>query len=90
MGLASANTLPAMIRIPLPWLVFTGLLIFLAGIYFVWICYEIARRIQEATRRRHCIRCRLCSYEFHGTPESQLPRCPQCGTPNERFRPKFF
>jgi len=79
-----------MIRIPLPWLVFTGLLVFLAGIYFVWICYAIAGRIQEATRRRDCIRCRLCSYEFHRMLDSPLPRCPQCGTGNERVRPKFF
>ena len=53
-----------MIRMPLPWLVFTALVIFLAGIVLVWIGYEIARRHREARRRLHWIACRVCSFHF--------------------------
>lgn len=73
-----------MIRMPLPWLVFTALVIFLAGIVLVWIGYEIARRWQEARRRRHSIACRVCSFHFKADPAEELPVCPQCGARNER------
>jgi len=72
-----------MIRMPLPWLVFTALVIFLAGIVIVWIGYEIARRHRETRRRQHWIACRLCSFHFKAEPAETLPVCPQCGAKNE-------
>jgi uncharacterized paraquat-inducible protein A len=72
-----------MIRMPLPWLVFTALVIFLAGIVLVWIGYEIAKRRREAARRRHWIACRACSFHFKAEPSESLPVCPQCGARNE-------
>lgn len=79
-----------MIRIPLPWLVFTGLLIFLAGIFFVWICYEIARRFKDSKMQRSRIRCRICSFDFKADRQSPLPRCPQCGGLNEHEPARIF
>lgn len=74
-----------MIRMPLPWLVFTALVIFLAGILLVWIGYEIAKRRSEAVRRRDWIRCRLCAFHFKADPAEALPVCPQCGGRNEHI-----
>ena len=79
-----------MIPIELPWLVFVCLLVFLAGIFFVWIGYEIARR-QKATRAlRNCLRCRVCSMEFCDNSPASLAACPRCGSLNERLKPAFF
>ena len=80
----------AMISIPLPWLVFTALIIFLAGIFFVWICYEIARNLQAAKDRKDRIRCHLCAREFIAEKTANLPRCPHCGSPNEHISPRLF
>jgi hypothetical protein len=74
-----------MIRMELPWLVFTALFIFLAWIVLVWIGYEIARRRQAAVRHRHWIRCRVCSFHFKADPKNTLPACPQCGAANEHL-----
>ena len=74
-----------MIRMPLPWLVFTALAIFLAGILLVWIGYEIAKRRREALRRRDWICCRMCSFHFKADPAEALPACPQCGGRNEHI-----
>ncbi len=79
-----------MIRIELSWLVFVCLLVFLSGIFFVWIGYEIARR--QATNRslRKRLRCRVCSMEFADDTTDVLPSCPRCGSLNERIKPTFF
>ena len=72
-----------MIRMQLPWLVFTALFIFLAGILIVWVGYEIVRRRRVAERHRHWICCRACSFHFKADPADNLPLCPQCGARNE-------
>jgi uncharacterized paraquat-inducible protein A len=74
-----------MIRMQLPWLVFTALFIFLAGILIVWIGYEIARRRRVTERHRHWIRCAVCSFHFKANPTEKLPICPQCGSSNEHI-----
>ena len=79
-----------MIRIELSWLVFVCLLVFLSGIFFVWIGYEVARR-QKANRAfRSCLRCRVCSMEFADDSPDALATCPRCGSLNERVKPAFF
>ena len=50
-----------MIRMPLRWLVFTARSIFLAGILFTWICYEIARRRRETQKLRSWTQCPVCN-----------------------------
>lgn len=80
----------AMIHIQLPWLVFICLLVFLAGIFFVWICYEIFRRYRMNYALRNRLRCAVCSMEYEDTSDQTLPRCPRCGSLNERQKPNFF
>ena len=79
-----------MIPIELPWLVFVCLLVFLAGIFFVWIGYEIARRQRANRALRNRLRCRVCSMEFADNSRDSLAVCPQCGSLNERIKPAFF
>ena len=79
-----------MIRMQLPWLVFTALLIFLVGIFLVWIGYEIARRRREGLRLRHWIQCPVCALQYKAEPGTKLPRCPQCGSLNERLPVRIY
>ena len=79
-----------MISISLPWLVFSALIIFLAGIFFVWICYEIARKRQATKGRKNRIRCYLCAREFIAEKLAPLPRCSHCGNPNEPIAQQLF
>ncbi|MFV0415433.1 MAG: hypothetical protein ACK5NG_03605 [Chthoniobacterales bacterium] len=75
--------------------VFIYLFIFLAGIFFFWITYDLMlkkRRSENLSRR---IQCRLCGMEFENFDEEQnydagknkdglpLP-CPRCGALTER------
>ena len=72
-----------MIRMPLQWLVFSALFIFLAGIIFTWICYEIGRRRREKQKLREWTKCPVCAFQ-HKMPFSQtIHSCPQCGALNE-------
>jgi rRNA maturation endonuclease Nob1 len=79
-----------MIRIALPWLVFAYLLVFLAAIFSVWIAYEFVRRIRETRSQRHRLQCVLCGMLFEDRTEVGLPRCPRCGSLNERKPVKIF
>lgn len=79
-----------MIPIELPWLVFVCLFVILAGIFFIWACYEIGARNRAAHERRHRLRCALCNMEFADPSGDPLPRCPRCGSLNERRAPQFF
>ena len=79
-----------MIPIELSWLVFVCLLVFLTGIFFVWITYELARRQSAMRALRHRLLCRVCSMEFADDSGSDLATCPRCGSLNERTKPAFF
>jgi len=79
-----------MIRVEFPWLVFLCLLVFLSGIFGVWICYEIVRRFQARRSLRGRVRCAVCSMEFRPPTTEELPVCPHCGSKNERQRPRIF
>jgi hypothetical protein len=61
-------------------LVFVYLGIFLALIFGNWIVWNIGRLRRERQALRHRLRCALCSFEF----DDLLPRCPRCGSLNER------
>jgi len=79
-----------MIPIELPWLVFVCLLVFLSGIFFVWLGYEVVRRQSENRSLRNRLRCRVCSMEFAEDSPGPLAACPRCGSWNERVKPTFF
>ena len=74
-----------MIRMPLQWLVFTALFIFLTGILFTWICYEIGRRRREASQFRSWTRCPICAFQYKANREARIQKCPQCGSKNENI-----
>jgi len=79
-----------MISLPLEWLVFICLSVFLAGIFFVWIGYEVARRKSASRAVRHRLRCAVCCMEFEDRSSDPLAACPRCGSLNERLRPVTF
>jgi len=57
---------------------------FLALIFGNWIVWNIGRLRSERQALRHRLRCALCSFEFQDLSDDLLPRCPRCGSLNER------
>jgi predicted RNA-binding Zn-ribbon protein involved in translation (DUF1610 family) len=76
-----------MIPVSLKQLVLIYLCIMLGPIFFVWIFNEWRRQKRERTAFRYVLRCTLCGFEFEDKSATILPRCPRCGSLNERFRP---
>jgi hypothetical protein len=74
-----------MINSSLTTLVFVYLGIFLALIFGNWIAWNISRLRAERQALRHRLRCGLCSFEFEDNSDDLLPRCPRCGSLNERM-----
>ena len=79
-----------MIRINLAELVVVYLLVFLAAILVVWIAYEMVWRVRENRSRKHRVRCAICAMEFEDRSIAALPRCPRCGSLNERDKLKVY
>jgi len=79
-----------MIALELPWLVFISLFVTIAGIIFVWICYELVERHRARRALRHRLRCPLCAMEFTDSSNDPLPCCPRCSSLTERRKPRFF
>ena len=79
-----------MIRVELAELVCIYVVVFLAAILAVWIAYEMARRVRENRSRRGWLRCRICSMVFEDLAPAGLPRCPRCGSLNEREKLKVY
>jgi hypothetical protein len=75
-----------MIRASLSTLVLAYLGVFLTLIFGNWIAWNIARQRREREALRHRLRCSLCSFEFEDPSGDILPRCPRCGSLNERIR----
>ncbi len=75
-----------MIRVSLTLLIFIYLAAFLTIIFSLWIWLEWSRQRRERRAVRHRIRCALCAFEFEDPSETPLPRCPRCGSLNERER----
>src|ERR1700704_6942776 len=62
------------------------LLLFLAAVFLLWIVGEWNRRRRERRALRHRLRCVICAFEFEDRTAALLPRCPRCGSLNERFK----
>jgi len=73
-----------MIRASLNMLVFAYLAGFLSLIFGNWIVWTIVRQRNERQALRGRLRCALCAFEFQDASEDMLPRCPRCGSLNER------
>lgn len=75
-----------MIRVSLTVLIFIYLAAFLTAVFALWIWVEWSRQRRERYAVRNRIRCALCAFEFEDPSEEPLPRCPRCGSLNERER----
>lgn len=73
-----------MIRVSLTLLIFIYLAAFLTIIFALWIWHECLRTRRERHAVRHRVRCAICSFEFEDASGEPLPRCPRCGSLNER------
>src|SRR5438309_224824 len=76
----------AVIRVSLAALVTIYLLVFLAAVFLVWLSSEWNRRRRERKAFRFRLRCVICGFEFEDRTDAMLPRCPRCGSLNERFK----
>ena len=79
-----------MIRISLPWLVCVYLLVFLGAIFIAWIAYEMVRKFRESRSLRHRLNCTICGMDYEDRTKTLLPRCPHCGSLNERFQLRVY
>jgi hypothetical protein len=73
-----------MIRASLTTMVFAYLCGFLALIFGNWIVWNIGKLRSERRALRGRLRCALCSFEYQDETDDMLPRCPRCGSLNER------
>ncbi len=76
----------AVIQVSLTTLVTIYLLLFLAAVFLFWILEEWNRRRRERRALRYRLRCVICAFEFEDRTDALLPRCPRCGSLNERFK----
>ena len=75
-----------MIRVSLTILVFIYLFLFLNTVFFAWLWNIWQRSRQEKLSLRNRLRCTICAFEFEDATDTMLPRCPRCGSLNERFK----
>jgi hypothetical protein len=76
----------AVIRVSLTALVTIYLLLFLAAVFLFWIVGEWNRGRRERRALEYRVRCVMCAFEFEDRTDAILPRCPRCGSLNERFK----
>ncbi len=75
-----------MIRISLTYLIFLYLFLFLSVVFALWVGAGWRRQRRERLALRDRLRCKLCAFEFEEPTGEALPRCPRCGSLNERER----
>ena len=76
-----------MIRVSLTTLVFIYLAVFLNSVFFIWFRWNWLRARRARRSLRHRLRCTICAFSVEDASATPLPRCPRCGSLNERFRP---
>ena len=74
-----------MIRVSLGVLALIYLSIALGPIFAAWLINEFRRSRRERDAFRHVLRCNICAFEFADRSDTLLPRCPRCGSLNERY-----
>jgi hypothetical protein len=75
-----------MIPVSLSYLVLIYLIIMLGPIFAAWLFSEWRRQRRERAAFRHVLQCNLCAFEFEDKTTTLLPRCPHCGSLNERYK----
>lgn len=67
-------------------LVFIYLFFYLNTVFFLWLWNVWQRSRREKKALRHWVRCTICTHEFEDPSDTVLPRCPRCGSLNERLK----
>lgn len=75
-----------MIHVTLTYLIFIYLFIYLNSIFGIWLWNVWQRSRREKLALRHRLRCGICAFEFEDKTDTVLPRCPRCGSLNERLK----
>lgn len=74
-----------MMRVSLSVLVTIYLFICMGTVLIVWLILGLNRQRRERRALRHRLRCHMCACEFEDRSTIVLPRCPRCGSLNERY-----
>jgi hypothetical protein len=74
-----------MIRVSFGVLTLIYLCLMLGPIFAAWLLNEYRRGQRERAAFRHVLRCTICALEFEDRSDTLLPRCPRCGSLNERY-----
>ena len=75
-----------MIQTSLSVLVFVYLFALLTLVFSVWLYQEWLRQRRERQALQYRLRCTICGLDFEDRSSAPLPRCPRCGSLNERNR----
>ena len=73
-----------MIRVELPVLIFIYICAFAAVICGLWLFEGWQRQKRRKQALRYAVRCTICASIFEDKTTDPLPRCPRCGSLNER------
>jgi len=75
-----------MIRVSLARLILIYLFLLLGVIFAEWIRYRLQKGRDAEKNNKYRLRCACCAYDFLDESETELPRCPRCGSLNERSK----
>lgn len=75
-----------MIHVSLTLLIFIYLGLSLAVVFGIWMIAELRRGRREKRALQFVVHCVLCAFKFEDKSSTLLPRCPRCGSLNERFK----
>ena len=73
-----------MIPVSLSVLVMIYLGLMMGPVLAAWLLNEYRKGRRERAAFRDVIRCSLCAFEFQDGTRDMLPKCPRCGSLNER------
>ncbi len=73
-----------MFHVTLKTLIVSYLVVFLGGLFIVWLVGEVLNKRRERQSRKNRLVCQICGYVDEDRSENPLPECPECGRPNER------
>ena len=73
-----------MIQVTLSYLILIYLLLMLAPVAGAWLMNAWSWHRRERAAFRDVVRCGVCAMEFADASKNSLPRCPHCGSLNER------
>lgn len=79
-----------MITLSLPGLVLFYVVIFLTVIGVAWLGCELVRKVRENRARRYRLQCAICGMAYEDRSTTELPRCPRCGSLNERLKVRAY